>query len=108
MSLVLDRGRQVRSIRADYIKCLNLINRDFIFMIYKSIYRSEYTSIKFRWKLSYFLNLKTFGVSNLKRRCVCRLTGRSHFVIHFAGLSRFEFRRLAGVGLLCGVARYGK
>ena len=48
MSLVLDRVRQTRLIRMDFIKHLNQLNFDFRFMIYKTIYKSEYTSITFR------------------------------------------------------------
>ena len=54
------------------------------------------------------INIKVFANSHIRCRRVCRQSGRAHFVLKFAGLARLQFKHIAGAGLLCGVARYGK
>jgi ribosomal protein S14 len=95
-------------IRNDYIKHYRTLRYSYKSYIYRVLTRSEYINISIRNKCTTYFNYKYFAKSNITCRQVCRITGRSHFVLKFAGLSRLIFKQIAGAGLLCGVARYGK
>lgn len=75
--------------------------------------RTEFTSLVHDLTLSKDVRYKTFQQLNklprnssrtrITNRCV--LTGRSHSVYRFCGLSRIKFRELAAQGLLMGVTK---
>lgn len=104
-----DRGsRSTRWVRWDYFKRISALGRDYRYMVYKTLLRSEYTTISVRWLRYIRITRANFNSSHTVYRNKCRISGRSHFVIHDAGLARLPFKFLAGCGMLSGVARYGK
>jgi len=108
MILPNDKKRQLAWIRADYIKHFIGLHLDRKSKFFKILYKSQYTSIIVRYKISAFFTKKIFARSVILQRKVCRISGRAHFVIQSAGLARLPFKFLSGCGLLAGVARYGK
>ena len=71
------------------------------------IIRNSYTQLVPRALAQVRLNKLMTHYSITEQRSRCRFSGRSHFVLTRAGLSRMFFRDAAGQGLLGGVYRRG-
>jgi small subunit ribosomal protein S14 len=53
----------------------------------------------------FVLNGRKHTIVRIRNRCI--LTGRGRGVYSFFGLSRFQFKKLANLGLLTGIERTG-
>jgi len=91
-----DLRRRFRFLKVEYKKNL-----------YRSLFFDRRLPITFRLFIYKFFidGAKQSSLSGVRNRCI--ITGRGRGVYSFFGLSRFQFKKLANLGILTGIEKTG-
>ncbi len=98
----------ISNIESDTIKryCYEKVELTKFFL--SAILKNKYTSIYPRARCYLKLSKMCRFYSLTAQRNHCRISGRTHFVLNKARLSRMQFRAACGYGYLAGIMRVGK